>query len=99
MSNPILLGMPEVIYPKLAMDGQFIRIMECAPTGKTKRFRVDSKEGGVIAFVLFYPRWRKYVFEPLENTVYEEVCMREIADFIERQTKSWRLDVRARSKQ
>ncbi len=90
--NPMLIGQPEVVYPKPVMDGRFIRILEVAPGGrKTKRFRVDSKEGGYeISYVYFYPKWRKYVFEPLPDTVYEEVCMREIAQFIEDQTKRWR---------
>jgi hypothetical protein len=97
MSNPILIGTPEVIYPRLALNGKFIRIMECDNgVHKTKLFRVDNKETGEIAYIRFYPKWRKYVFEPLDNTVYEQVCMREIADFIERQTMLWRASLNPR---
>jgi hypothetical protein len=62
-----------------------------SPSGKTKVFRVDSKEAGFeIGYVRFYPKWRKYVYEPLNNTIYEQVCLRDIASFIEEQTVLWR---------
>lgn len=62
-----------------------------SPSGKTKVFRVDSKEAGFeIGYVRFYPKWRKYVYEPLDDTIYEQVCLREIASFIEQETITWR---------
>ncbi len=34
--------------------------------------------------------WRRYAFAPLSNTIYEQDCMRKIADFCEDQTKKLR---------
>lgn len=44
--------------------------------------------------VLWFGRWRKYVFQPFENTVYEETCMREISQFIEEETAAQRVTAR-----
>ena len=38
--------------------------------------------------IKWFSRWRKYVFEPSVNTIYEETCMRDISQFIEEETKS-----------
>lgn len=46
--------------------------------------------------VLFYPRWRRYVFQPYSNTLYEHDCLRDIADFCEAQTRAWREGIKAR---
>ena len=48
----------------------------------------NTKEGVAIAWIEWYPSWRKYVFVPGPNTCYEEVCLREIAAFIEKQTRA-----------
>jgi hypothetical protein len=55
--------------------------------GKTKRWRVDSKYGGTLGMVGWFGRWRKYGFHPAPDTVFEEVCMRELSDFIVQCTK------------
>jgi len=64
------------------------------PVNKTKRWFVvskhdkDSKDDGVVlADVAWYNGWRKYAMYPRDQTVYEEVCLREIADFCEQQNK------------
>lgn len=35
-----------------------------------------------------YTAWRKYVFNPTDKTLYEETCLKEIAQFIEEETKA-----------
>ncbi len=74
-----------------------IAVVEIAPseTGKTKRWDVHSKYGGaLLGRIAWFGRWRKYGFYPWPETVFEEVCMRELSDFIVERTK----DQRARSK-
>jgi len=57
-------------------------IYEVLPKGKGMQLRL-----GVIRW---FSRWRKYVFEPYAETVYEETCMRDISQFIEEETKARR---------
>jgi len=55
---------------------------------KTRVWRVDSKYGGIpLGKISWFSRWRKYGFYPDKDTVYEEVCMRELSDFIVERTK------------
>ena len=62
-------------------------------------FRRDySKEKGVtqvwtvddIGVVKWFGRWRKYSFFPNADSVYEETCLREIAEFCQQLTKAHR---------
>ena len=60
-------------------------------TGKTNRFQVRAKDGEVLlGSIHFWGRWRCYAFFPLEGTVFERNCLRDIADFCESETKKWR---------
>jgi hypothetical protein len=55
---------------------------------KTKMFKVTSKQdGATLGFIEWGNRWRKYVFEPVECTMFEEDCLRDIATFIQEETK------------
>ena len=51
-----------------------------------------------LGYIRWFARWRKYVFEPFQNTVYEETCMREISQFIEEETAAQRKAAAARKK-
>jgi hypothetical protein len=61
---------------------------------KTKVWRVDSKDGVELGYIEWYSRWRCYTFTPLADTVYEKRCLRDIADFCEQETKSYREEPR-----
>lgn len=37
--------------------------------------------------IAWYSPWRRYCFQPQLGTIYEQDCMRRIADFCERETK------------
>jgi hypothetical protein len=45
-------------------------------------------EGAHLGMVVWFPRWKKYVFEPSVEygIIFEETCLRDIADFIQRAT-------------
>jgi hypothetical protein len=62
------------------------RFHKFSKSGLTKIWiaEYDKEELGV---VLWKPEWRKYWFEPFNNTGFEEDCLREIAVFIEEQTR------------
>ena len=52
----------------------------------TRRWDVRSKEDANLGEIKWYPPWRKYCFFPAVSTLYEQVCLREIAEFIEQET-------------
>jgi hypothetical protein len=59
-----------------------------SPSGKTRTWDVLPTDGGlIIGRIYWYSKWRKYVFAPLDNAVFEEDCLRDIASFCESATK------------
>jgi hypothetical protein len=58
---------------------------------KTLIFAAVTKEGQVIGQIRWFAAWRKYCFYPFAETVWEENCLRQIADFIEGETKKQRI--------
>ena len=58
---------------------------------KTEKWKVLSVMGShELGIVSFHPAWRKYVFWPEKNTIFDPACLRELADFVERQTNVWK---------
>lgn len=63
---------------------------------KTNIYEVYAKgDNFLLGRIAWFSRWRKYVFEPYENTIYEETCMREISQFIEEETKAQKVKSKA----
>jgi hypothetical protein len=57
-------------------------------SGKTYVWSVVPTDGGSrIGEIFWYPAWRKYCFFPYRDTVFEQTCLRDIADFCEQATK------------
>ena len=63
-----------------------------SPSGKTSRWVVQAKGDPdvVLGEIYWYAPWRKYVFEPKPQCVFEEDCLRQIATYCETETKSHR---------
>ena len=63
-------------------------------SGKTKIWVVYSKKDEVpfsdlwIGQVKWMSSWRKYAFFPEQDTVYEQDCLRDLAQFCEDQNKA-----------
>lgn len=77
----------------------FIRIEPLPPNPKTKRWSVKAKDGGALGVISWYGPWRKYAFNTNAGCVFEEICLREIAEFCERETKIHRNATLTRSEQ
>ena len=56
-------------------------------TSKTHILEVKSKDGAPLGLVKWFGRWRKYSFFPCADTVFEQDCLRDIAEIIEFLTK------------
>jgi hypothetical protein len=71
----------------------WIRFEEREPSasGKTKRWAVCSHTSqDSLGIIAWYTPWRKYCFHPGGNTIYEQDCLRDIADFCEAATRNHR---------
>ena len=78
---------------EIVKEGTYIVFLDAgfSASGKTLVFEVATKElHKVIGIIKFDAGWWKYTFFPYSETKYEWVCMREISDFCENQTKQWR---------
>jgi len=64
---------------------------------KTKQFYVKTiKEPSIVlGYILFFPQWRKYTYHTDKqiNTILDANCLREIADFCEKETRDWRFSL------
>ena len=64
-------------------------ILEHKP--KTVVIEVGNKiEGCTIGIIKWYPAWRCYAFEPYNATIYEKICLRDIANILEQLTVNQR---------
>ena len=50
---------------------------------KTLVFDVYNDHGFCLGQVRYFTRWRKYSFFPMESTVYDSGCLKEITAFID----------------
>lgn len=77
------------------MSPAFVRfVLNPTPVDrKTPSWKVVSAvstSGSHLGVVKFYGAWRKFGFFPAANTIFEEVCLRDIAAFCEAETRTWR---------
>lgn len=58
--------------------------------GKTKSGKTaiwNVRNGIVLGEIKWYAHWRRYCFYPAPETLYDAVCLRQVADFCEAQTE------------
>ena len=71
--------------------GTHIKFVLGPPKPKTQTWWVVNKyDDGQIGAIGWYASWRKYSYFAKPDTVYEQVCLREIADFCEQKTREHR---------
>ena len=71
--------------------GKYINIKQTGILPRTLVWSVFAKEGGyLVGTIKWYGAWRKYAFLPQPNTVFEEVCLAEIGQFIAARTAAHR---------
>lgn len=58
------------------------------PTGKTIVWLIQNRKSAErLGTVQWFARWRKYCFFPNTTMVFEQDCLRDIAEFIEARTR------------
>jgi CRISPR/Cas system CMR-associated protein Cmr1 (group 7 of RAMP superfamily) len=67
---------------------RWIEIVELPQAMPTRRFEVKNiKSGFTIGWIRWYGPFRSYAYLPCEGTVYEEDCLRDLAECVEGLTK------------
>lgn len=70
--------------------GTYISFLEGEANPKTRKWLVVNTEVKLcpipLGVIKWHGAWRKYCFFPEADTLFEQVCLREIADFIEGKT-------------
>jgi len=72
------------------MNGSYVRFEESgsSASGKTKIWMIkNSRSDYEIGRIIWHAPWRKYVFEPAKNCIFDANCMNEIAMFAVEETK------------
>ena len=74
------------------MESKFLTFSKVEVKGrKTPIFIVRNKNNFVLlGQINFYPQWRKYVFEPSEDVIFDTSCLKDIISFMEEQQKEWK---------
>jgi hypothetical protein len=61
------------------------------PGRKTDRWAVLAKNNGFcLGTVSWFGSWRKYSFYPVMNSILEEQCLRDIAEFCQHETAAYK---------
>lgn len=76
----------------LMTEGKWVRFEKAEKHNpKTGVWDVIAKEDGIVlGQVKWFARWRKYVFHPGYNTVYELDCLSDISLFLSELMRLWR---------
>lgn len=79
------------VAPKL-----WISFHEIKGTAKTRRWDVMAKDGAWLGIVGFHAQWRRYAFFPVQGSIFEADCLRDMAEFCETMTAAWRAELKTK---
>jgi len=66
---------------------KWIEFIRTTPNKKTEVWEIYTRGlDTYLGIIKWYAPWRRYCFFPVRETVFEEVCLRDIAKFIETET-------------
>lgn len=64
---------------------KYLDFIEMPTITKTKIFEVRSKSSGYcLAIIKWYSPWRQYCFYSIPNTVFNNTCLLDIVEFIQK---------------
>ena len=73
------------------MSSKWITFQEAVPKPKTKVWHVLSRDQQAsLGIVQWHGPWRRYAFFPYGFCVFEEQCLRDVAEFCEGKTREHR---------
>jgi hypothetical protein len=75
----------------------FRNVGKATEKAKTDSWFIYAKDGSTgLGAIRWFGRWRKYCFFPMAETVFEENCLRDIAEFIVKITKEYKALAKSR---
>lgn len=66
----------------LIKQTKFLNFTELPSTGKTRVIGVGNNQGLKLAYIKWENGWRRYVLHPMNFTIYDAACLKDITDFI-----------------
>ena len=66
----------------LLKQTKFLNFTELPSKGKTQIIGVGNTSGSKLAYIKWHSGWRRYVFLPLPDTLFDAGCLKDILDFI-----------------
>ena len=73
------------------MESKYLTFVKnTVPGRKTPIVHVMNKETTYLGTIYFNPGWRKYVFEPEANIIFDSGCLTDIITQLNELTKEWR---------
>lgn len=87
----------DTLSPQQLSDGSYLVFRRVETSKQTRHWAVQSTSGSRLGAVKFFPRWRCFVFEPLDDCVFNAGCMTDLATFCDAATDQWRQEVKARA--
>lgn len=65
------------------------------PGKKTHSYGVKNRQSlTTLGVIRFWPAWRKYVFEPVGDVIFDAKCLAEITEKLDSLTAEWRASLR-----
>jgi hypothetical protein len=71
----------------MAEDKQYLQFTEQDQQGKTKRYAIENKVGITLGYIRWNGAWRKYCFFTLDSRLFDNKCLMEIVQFMDRLNK------------
>ena len=69
---------------------EFRQVFAVSHKTLTNKWEVVTKQGGHLGYVKWYSGWRRYCFFPSPGTLYEQDCLRDIAEFCQTESKRYK---------
>jgi len=67
--------------------GTHIEFLNITGSGKTEKWSViNRKSTHMLGVIKWHSPWRRYTFQPTHASIYDWLCLRELADFCENAT-------------
>lgn len=79
---------PNSLDMAVVFSGKWILVRKIGHTERTGIFSVETRDGqDRLGTVRWWAPWRKYSFFPDAGTLYEPMCLRDLANYVERLTQ------------
>ena len=71
------------------LEGTWIKCVLVNKKPKTDVWMIQTQETNtLLGYIKWFPQWRKYAFFPEPHTVYEALCLEDIARFTRKLTEA-----------